>query len=62
MGESRATAGGEGCECQGRDAGLRGRGRRVARRVEGLTYRILREPVFVALILFKRLATRRDRT
>jgi hypothetical protein len=40
---------------------LRGRGRRAARRVEGLAYRILREPVFVALILFKRLATRRER-
>ncbi len=41
--------------CRG---GLR---RRVARRAEGMAYRVLREPVFVALILFKRLATRRER-
>jgi len=26
-----------------------------------MAYRVLREPVFVALILFKRLATRRER-
>ncbi|MDP7113470.1 MAG: hypothetical protein QGH45_16000 [Myxococcota bacterium] len=61
MGGARSTDEGEGCECAGRDRGLRGRGRRAARRVEGLAYRILREPVFVALILFKRLATRRER-
>ena len=38
-----------------------GLGRRLARRAEGAVYRVLREPVFVALVLFKRLASRRER-
>ncbi len=50
------------CRCEGRERGLRGRGKRAARRLEGLAYRVLREPVFVALVLFKRLATRRERS
>lgn len=36
------------------------RRRRLARRVEGAAYRLLREPLFVALVLFKRFATRRE--
>jgi hypothetical protein len=61
MDGSRATGGAEACGCHGEGADRPGRGRRVARRLEGVAYRILREPGFVALSLFKRLATRRER-
>ncbi len=66
-GETMESSSSQGSCCRGGEsdggcgAGDRSRVRRVARRVEGLAYRLLREPLFVALVVFRRFATRRDR-